>query len=60
MFTFFNTECQYDGQTRIAGGSPYSGRVEVCEDGQWTSICDDDWDDYEADGVCIGREFLGV
>ena len=44
--------CQ-DGEIRLAGGStPYEGRVEICQNEQWGTICDSPWDDNAATVVC--------
>lgn len=38
---------------RLQGGShPLEGRVEVKYQGQWRTICDEDWDDLDATTVC--------
>lgn len=31
---------------------PWQGRVEVRVDGQWATICDQDWDHAEANIIC--------
>ena len=42
-----------DGDVRLAGGnSSMEGRVEFCFNNIWGTICDDGWDDNEAQVVC--------
>ena len=42
-----------DGSIRLAGGSTfYEGRVEVCKDMIWGTVCDDFWTDTDAVVAC--------
>ena len=44
--------CTY-GQLRLVDGSiPNEGRVEICINNVWGTICDDDWGDNDATVVC--------
>lgn len=42
------------------GASDREGRVEVLHNGSWHPICDDTWDELEADIVCRMLDFPGA
>ena len=55
------TNCT-DGQIRLRGGfNQREGRVEICIDRLWGTICDNSWNRYEAQVVCrqLGHSTLG-
>ena len=41
------------GQLRLAGGNiPNEGRVEICMNNVWGTVCDDLWSSIDATVVC--------
>ena len=61
FFVFYFTEpfCN-DGDILLAGGdAPNEGRVEVCKDGWYRTVCDNTWDNSDAAVVCRQLGYMG-
>ena len=50
------------GAIRLQGGNATSGRVEICNNNIWGTVCDDLWGTQEAQVVCrdLGYETTGL
>jgi hypothetical protein len=40
------------GSVRVSGGSSQQGRVEICINNNWGTVCDDGWSTIDANIVC--------
>ena len=48
----FLSGCINNGDIRLVGGDARSGRVEVCYNNTWGTVCDDRWNVFDAIVVC--------
>ena len=51
LLSFLKAFCK-NGTVRLRGGGSYYGRVEVCVNNIWGTICSDFWDYEDASVVC--------
>ncbi len=50
--TDFNNTCTNGDMRLVDGETPNEGRLEICYDNHWGTVCDDDFDSIEAAVVC--------
>ena len=49
---FHSVGCERNAVQLVGGQNKFEGRVEVCQDGEWKTVCNDGWGDKEARVVC--------
>ena len=53
MLPFTSAPGCIETKIRLFGGkTPYDGRVEICVNDHWVSLCAENWDDRHAAVVC--------
>ena len=52
MYHYILTAVCEHGTVRLQGGTSSTGRVEVCVNGTWGTLCSDFWDNNDATVVC--------
>ena len=51
-FNHAGPECSEEEIVLVDGASRNEGRVELCVEGQWGTVCDNQWGDIDALVVC--------
>ena len=51
--------CSHGDVQLVDGSTSLEGRVEICIDGTYGTVCDDSWDDDDAEVVCRQIGYLG-
>jgi len=57
----FSTDsyCTGEGEVRLRGGASKEGRVEICLNNTWGTLCSSTWSDAEASVTCQQLGYSG-
>ena len=61
MLFFINcpfTDCTTGAIRLVSGTNIAEGRVEVCNNNQWGTVCDDGWGTVDAEVACTQAGFI--
>ena len=48
-----STPCEHDGQLALFDGwTNMEGRIEICKNGVWGTVCDNEFDQVDASVIC--------
>ena len=61
MIALESHNCTYGDVRLVNGTSLYEGRVEICINDLWGTVCDDSWGSVDATIVCkqLGYAYTG-
>ena len=60
LLSEYHTACSEEGAVQLINGeSRFEGLVEVCDSGEWKSVCSNMWGSEEAGIVCRQIGFTG-
>ena len=61
LLLFFTAAPCTDGDIRLRGSTNnYEGRVEICNNNAWGTVCDDSWSTFDARVACRELGFLST
>lgn len=60
MNVFHTVICQNADLRLINGSVPYQGRIEICWNETWGTICDQSWSTFDAQVACRQLGFAAI